>query len=333
VARGFLSLAVALSRGEGLGELEMHRHARSALGALACLLIVVSSVARAGDPADDGPHAVSSTRLDLVTGGKKTYLELELPKDATAPCPVVLICPGWAADPSNFEKISSHLASRGFAVATLKQPDNWGNDTAQWAGCLKDALDELEKRAAPDSGSVAAGKLDMKRLALLGHSYGGAAVVWEAASDPRVQCVIALAPVNQPNRATLLEHAAQATAPLLVVAGDSDWLATNKTYTRAIYDRASGAAHREYVQVKGGDHNFYTGSGDRSKLASRYYTAFLERFLGVAADPGGFTDGTQATADEKARKLSASAAGEAPPPPSAPSRTPGVAGALGHSER
>src|SRR5947207_2312994 len=85
-------------------------------------------------------------------------------------------------------------------------------------------------------------KLDVSRLGLVGHSFGGAAVVWEAASDPRVKCVVGLAPVNQANRAKLMENAGSVTAPLLVVAGDFDWLATNKTYTRAIYDRATRSA-------------------------------------------------------------------------------------------
>src|SRR5581483_10320517 len=113
---------------------------------------------------------------------------------------------------------------------------------------------------------------------------------------------------NQSHREHLIQNADMITAPLLVVAGDSDWLATYPTYTRPNYDAAKPPAHRKYVQVKCGDHNFYTSTNDRSKLASRYYTAFLERFLGVKDDAGGWTDGTAAANDQKAKKLSDSAA-------------------------
>lgn len=264
-----------------------------ALVAVACC--VSAATARAeDDPARDGPHPVRAVKLDVIAGGKKTFVDVRLPArpagDAKTPRPVVLICHGWAASIYNYERIADHLATRGFAAVLFQQPNRWSNDTEGWAKQIGEALTALEFFGADPRGPLS-GELDGARVGLVGHSYGGAAVVWRAASDPRVKCVVGLAPVNQPNRKKLLEKAGEVTAPLLVVAGDSDWLATNKTYTRPIHDRAVRAAFRDYLEVKGGDHNFYTGTGERSKLASRRYTAWLERFLLPATAASGETTG------------------------------------------
>ncbi len=249
------------------------------LGALA--VAFATSVARADD---------TSVKLDVIAGKKKTFIDVRLPPGERTPRPVVLICHGWAAGASKFERLAEHLASRGFVAVLFQQPNNWSNDTASWSSQLGDCLDSLEFFARDPHGPLG-GWLDTSRVALLGHSFGGAASIWRAAEDPRVKCVVALAPVNQKNRAKLLEHAAALRAPLLVIAGTSDWLATTGTYTRPIYERAVNASARDYLEVKGGDHDFYAGKSDKAIVARDRATAWLERFIGpaVAGKSVGFT--------------------------------------------
>jgi dienelactone hydrolase len=284
-------------------------------------LIAFTSAARAEDPSADGPYAVRKVKVDVTVNGKKTYCDVRLPKDATAPFPTVLICHGMAASTDNYEKIADHLASRGFAAVLFQQPDRWSNDTPEWAKQIHEALDALEKDTN-DASNPLGGQLDFTKLGLMGHSFGGAAVIMEAASDPRVKSVVGLAPVNQANRDKVIQAAGQLTAKLLIVAGDFDWLATNKTYTRAFYNAATNAPEREYVQVSWGDHNFYTGTGGNSKLASDFYTAWLEKSLEGKVDADGWSDGTKAAEEKAKKKLSAEAFDHVTP-------TKGLIGALG----
>jgi predicted dienelactone hydrolase len=210
------------------------------------LLLALPSLARADDPATRGALPVRSERFDIrVRGGeKKTFVDVRLPAGGSFARPVVLICHGWAASVYDHEDNADHLASRGMAAVLFQQPNRWSGDTPLWARQIEDALDELARLDADPRSSIF-GELDLSRVALMGHSYGGAAVTMVAARDPRVKACVALAPVNQGNRAKVLEAAKSVRVPFLVVAGSSDWLATNGKYTQPIYKAAAG--RRQYL--------------------------------------------------------------------------------------
>jgi alpha-beta hydrolase superfamily lysophospholipase len=265
-------------------------------------LFIYTAAARAqDDPAAAGPHRVTSHVLKLtVNGGKRTFFDVRLP-DAPGPRPVVVICHGWAAHAPKFARLADHLASRGFAAALFEQPDAWGSSTPRWATQLEDGLAALA-RSNDDPQSPLRGRLDLGRLALLGHSYGAAASLVVAGRDPRVDAVVALAPVNQPHRGLVLESAGRLRAPLLVMAGQWDWVATNKRHTRAYYRAATRAAARQYLEVRLGGHDLYTKGGEKERLTRRYATAWLERFLGVASHAA-LTDGSAARADLAAKRF------------------------------
>jgi hypothetical protein len=150
-----------------------------------------------------------------------------------------------------------------------------------------------------------------------------------------VKAVVALAPVNQSHKDHLLAHAGELSVPVLVEAGESDWLATHE-YTRGIYDRATSSPERQLIVIKSGGHNLYQDGSKKSSqhaIASRYATAWFEKFLGGAADPEGYTTGRAAAAYKASRALSDFAADSPAPSERAPSATPGLAGALGDAGR
>jgi pimeloyl-ACP methyl ester carboxylesterase len=275
---------------------------RRAALTLAIAIPLLAPQARAQeDPAARGPYAVTSfVRRFTVNGGKKTYLDVRLP-DAPGPRPLVLLCHGWAAHTTKFAGLADHLASRGLAVALFEQPDAWGLSTPRWARQLSEGLAELLRWQA-DPTSPLHGRVDAGRLALVGHSYGAAASIVVAAGDPRVRCVVALAPVNQWNRGYVLAGARRLACPFLVLRGQWDWIAGGQP--KDFVHAATGARPRELLEVKGGGHDLYTGGGDRELLARRHVTAWLERFLAGAPDPQGYGDGRAAARDRDARRLS-----------------------------
>ncbi len=266
------------------------------LRSLLLLALCTASVTRADDPAQRGPFAVRSARVECRVGEqqKASFLEVRLP-DAPGPRPVVVICHGWAAHAKKFVPLAEHLASRGFVAACFEQPDAWGSSTPRWARQLRDGIAALE--AAPGL----AGRLDWSRLALVGHSYGAAASVVVASEDPRVRAVVALSPVNQSHRALLLERGARLTMPLLVISGQFDWIATRR-YTQALYEAATSSPRRQFLHVAWAGHDLHVGGGDKAELSRRYSTAWLERAL-LGAPPSSLTSGSQPLRDLKEKRL------------------------------
>ncbi len=95
--------------------------------------------------------------------------------------PGVLLCPGRFRDINGLEFLSQALAQAGYVVlaTTYRGMDVFTDDADIRAG-----LDCLAERPEVDAG----------RLALVGHSRGGAAALRTAADDERVRAVVALAP-------------------------------------------------------------------------------------------------------------------------------------------
>lgn len=104
--------------------------------------------------------------------------------------PVVVISHGLASRPEDFDREATHLASHGYLVVMPRHP---GSDTQQLQAMLEGysgelfivnefidrpqdisfLLDELERRNLPDFQ----GRLDLKQVVALGHSFGGYTVL------------------------------------------------------------------------------------------------------------------------------------------------------------
>lgn len=254
-----------------------------------------------GGPSDPGADGQWSTRkvvLQTLAKGQASTLDVRLPVGTTGPRPVIVINHGWITTTSFYEGIAEHLATRGFAVGLFLQPNIASTSTPDWSDQLRGAIDALE--AANATGGTLAGELDLSKLGLMGHSYGGATAIWAGADDTRVKAVVALTPVNQYHFADLKAHSGRLAVPLLVLAGENDTLSIPVTYTRPIYDAATAAPRHLYVEVTAGAHGNFCDLGKLTseyRLSAQYHTAWFETFLGGAADPLGFTDGTRAQTD------------------------------------
>jgi len=268
----------------------------SGLALLLGLVVGTAGVARADDPAADGSYLIRSETLPATLQGSSVNLEVVLPVAGSFARPVVIICHGWMAPTLLYEGIAHHLASRGFAAVLFEQPNFWSNDMQSWTDNTKDAISELARLNA-DPKSAIFGELDMDRVGVIGHSRGGACATMIAGEDPRVKCAVGLAPANWWTPAIYNQALAAATkikAPYMAIIGASDtWLAS-PAYPQNFYDAATQCQERQFIEVTGGGHMMYFGGGANDVLSSRYYTAWLERFLMQKADPDGWTTGAMA---------------------------------------
>ncbi len=124
-------------------------------------------------------------------------VEITLPEELSEPAPVILIAPGLASGLETFTYLEEHLASHGFATATLQFPDSSDetiakflmglgttpepNSWVQQPLDLSALLDELERLS--ESDQRLRGRLDLSRVGLFGQSLGGYTVLATAGAE------------------------------------------------------------------------------------------------------------------------------------------------------
>lgn len=154
-----------------------------------------SDFSRLPNPLKPGPFKYNKTTLNLKrqtlaldrAAAERDYsVDLYVPEGKTRPSAVVIVSHGLGSTPGAFGYFGEHLASHGFVVAI---PEHVGSGEEQFqelfAGLsnsnvrltefverpldVKQVIDELERL----SKTTLAGKLDLSRIGILGHSFGG----------------------------------------------------------------------------------------------------------------------------------------------------------------
>ncbi len=186
------------------------------------LLVVIAAVAGwfvfvPRPPAPGGPHAVGRMELTLNDAqGRPLAITVwyPAPRDARTPAPLILYAPGWGGVRTSSSLQTANLASHGFVVvacddfasdpaldpergvflelatdaATAGTIERAGRHVVTQAQRLLDVLRALEAGRAP----LLAGRIDLKRVGVVGHSIGGSSGLVAAAMDPRIVAVFNL---------------------------------------------------------------------------------------------------------------------------------------------
>ena len=141
------------------------------------------------DSSIPGPYGVTVRPLSVYddTRDRNLPTTLYLPRNLDTPAPLIVASHGLAGNREGFDSIARHLASHGYAVATLDHP---GSDRRQLENLLgglareiaepteftdrpRDVsylLDELTR--LNDSGTLA-NRFDLEKIGMIGHSFGG----------------------------------------------------------------------------------------------------------------------------------------------------------------
>lgn len=136
-----------------------------------------------------GPLAVTNTTINLFDAKRqrKLYMLIYQPVELTREnTPVIILSHGLSSRPEDFAARARHLASYGFVVALpqhpgsdIRQTEDFINGFSRQIFRLEEfidrplditfVLDELTKMNPSKFG----GKLDLKRVGIIGHSFGG----------------------------------------------------------------------------------------------------------------------------------------------------------------
>jgi pimeloyl-ACP methyl ester carboxylesterase len=146
--------------------------------------------------------------LTHYLGLVRTHARIGVPLSAAhSAYPVLLFSPAWSAGRTDYTSFYEALASHGYVVAAMEhEKDLNGPFLGMNPGEYREAdalarrrgedaayvLDQLTKRNERDPEKLVTGRLDLSRVGILGHSFGGAAAAEACWLDPRFKAVIDL---------------------------------------------------------------------------------------------------------------------------------------------
>ena len=190
--------------------------------------------------ADPGPYAVS-----VITEADHTFFYPNPLRDDDVTHPVIVWGNGTFLNPTHYQGLLEHFASHGFIVAAANTTN---------AGSANEMLAGLDKLAAYDAtpGHVFFGKVDLTKVATMGHSQGGFGST-NATRDPRVTTVVAI------QGAGPVAAAYDGTA--FYLSGSADTIVSSAGI-RAQYDAVAGRIPAAYGDLAGADHFQPIGNGN-----------------------------------------------------------------------
>ena len=290
------------------------------------LLFVLILFACAADPRLDaglaapGPCAVSSQTVEV--DGRRTLLtypsQERCGEEIVAPYPAIAFAHGFTMfglfDGARDNRgHGEHLSSWGYVVAIPGLPDDF--DTRYTA--MQDTLSWLEEEASDESSALYQ-RVDVERLAVAGHSLGGATVLALASRDTRVRAVVALDPVYHtggPGGGEALwdpaEDGPRIAVPTGILGAPASDCNADADYAR-IYPEI-GATHKASYTLVGGSHCDFNDPGGalcgvicspadpaRAELSQAYMTAWFNYYLHL--DDGSYEQLYGETADADVRE-------------------------------
>lgn len=190
----------------------------------------------------EGAFAVSSQTLPAAGfGGATVFSPNKAGKYA-----LVAITPGFTAKQLYMTALARRLATHGFVVVVIDTKTVLDFPSSR-ATQLLAAL----KAASAITTGPAAGKIDVTRQAVAGHSMGGGGALEAAALTPGLKAVVAYAPWNfrsSPYR--------NLTVPAAFIGGTADVIAPVKFHSQLYYDTIPAKTTKMLAVIEGADHNF-----------------------------------------------------------------------------
>lgn len=187
-------------------------------------------------PSTEGRHDYEDLRLVNDTGGGSDEIPVRVyrPRERvrTGPAPSLVFLHGRAQLGRDYAALAEHFSDAGYFVFLL---DSARFDVVR-IGDDAIAFFALLRRENARADSPLSGQLDMQRVGLLGHSWGGANVYRVLAQNPGYRLGVCFAP-----HAIDPTFCAAAAAPILTIVGRGDTITPASIHARPNYDAHSSS--------------------------------------------------------------------------------------------
>jgi len=188
---------------------------------------------------------------------------------------VVVLVPGFRGAGENYEWWGPMLASFGYAVIIIDT--NQPTDTLDARKQALIAAVEFMRSENNNADSPVAGRLDMNKVALMGHSMGGGAALHAADElGDALKAVIPLSPYCCEPGQSFTGDFSSLGVPTLIFASAEDDIAPPAQHARLLYDSIADSTTKAYVEFATGDHMIATNSGPDLTTLGRYTMAWLK---------------------------------------------------------
>ncbi|WP_287129365.1 hypothetical protein [Candidatus Cyanaurora vandensis] len=207
------------------------------------------------------------------------------PNPDLGPYPLTAFQHGYASSPLNYDELNIHTASWGFVVASIgTQVGNNATrqDEARDSRALLHWVDDESRNPASFLYQMSW----QGQWGAVGHSMGGAALMYLIAYEPRVSTIVPLSPARGPRSGGSIEgseNLAIYTGSAFFVSGDVDTIVP-KEWVRSYFEEAVLARRNFYTNVLGMGHNGPSDNvpnseplpaEDQQRLNRRFATGFL----------------------------------------------------------
>ncbi len=237
----------------------------------------------------NGAYTVQSYAVTLLAGAIYAAGTVYYPSDGKPPFGGIAICPGFRETQAEIDWWGPRLASHGFVVLTIDVKDRKDLPAAR-SEPLMAALETLRAENSQQNGALF-GKVDPRRLAVMGHSMGGgAALIVAEAHGTELKAAIPFMPWCRAPKAF-----PKIIVPTLIIAGENDKLAAASRHARVFYASIPASTHKMYLEIKGGHHGVANGSADgtftslsriegcgteeQRQIISRYVVSWLKLYV------------------------------------------------------
>lgn len=194
------------------------------------------------------------------------------------PFGAVVLVPGYTATQESYDWWGPTLASLGFAVMIIDT--NTPRDTFQPRIAAHIAAVEFLHNENNNSDSPISGKIDINKLAIMGHSLGGGAALAAAVElGDSIKAVVPLMPYCCELGQSFEGDYSNLSVPTLIITSSEDAVAPPEQHARALYESIASSTSKAYVEFSTGSHNLPTNGGNDLQNLARFTAAWLKMNL------------------------------------------------------
>lgn len=169
------------------------------------------------------------------------------PEESDTARPTIIFVHGFRAQKEYYSWIGDCLAGYGYSALLFTVPSKGLPNPRQWSDGIRSAIDYLLGNESP-----LLGRINSEKIGAMGHSMGGLGALIAGSEDPRIKCIVGLAPAVLPEHFAVPRELYSISTPVQLQIGSKDGLIPPGN-VKAFFDELN-STQKSYIEIKGGNH-------------------------------------------------------------------------------